>query len=241
MINEEDHLRIQCLVPGLNLQEALELANQVDDVLEEKHTFAYHEQAGYLTACPTNVGTGLRASVMVHLPALVLTKQINRIIAATTQLGLAVRGLYGEGTEATGNIFQFSNQLTMGHGEQEIVETLQSIAKQVVEQERSARRALLFGSRELLEDRIWRAYGTLRYARILSGQEALTMLSEVRLGIDLGIINDIPAETFNELLVSTRPNFLQKIAGRTDSEAGERDRIRAQLIRGKMREGKTNA
>ena len=120
------------------------MANRVDDILEEKHNFAYHEQTGYLTACPTNVGTGLRASVMVHLPALVLTKQINRIIPAVTQLGLAVRGLYGEGTEAIGNIFQLSNQLTMGHSEQEIVETLHSIAKQVVEQERAARQGLLF-------------------------------------------------------------------------------------------------
>lgn len=237
MINEEDHLRIQCLVPGLNLDDALEAANRVDDVLEAKHTFAYQGQVGYLTACPTNVGTGLRASVMVHLPALVLAKQINRLIAAVTQLGLTVRGLYGEGTEAIGNIFQISNQLTMGHHEEEIVEMLAGIAKQVVEQERSARQALMTGSREVLADRIWRAYGILRYARSISGQEALTLLSAVRLGIDLAIITDIPAATFNELLVSTRPNFLQKISGRTDSDASERDRLRAQLIRDKFKEG----
>jgi protein arginine kinase len=245
MINEEDHLRLQCLVPGLKLNDAYELADTVDDILEEKHTFAYNEQAGYLTACPTNVGTGLRASVMVHLPALVLTRQINRIVSAATQLGLAVRGLYGEGTEAFGNIFQISNQLTLGHSEQEIIDNLQAIAKQVVEQERSARQALVAGSAEALADRVWRAYGLLSHARIVSGQEALTLLSEVRLGIDLKIITAVPAEVFNELLVTTRPNFLQKIAGRPDVRAGERDQLRAQLIREKLtvnnREGKTNA
>lgn len=241
MVNEEDHLRIQCLVPGLNLKEACEMANKVDDILEERNSFAYDEQRGYLTACPTNIGTGLRASVMVHLPALVLTKQINRIIAAATQLGLAVRGLYGEGSEAIGNIFQISNQLTLGHTEQEIVDNLQSIAKQVVEQERSARQALLAETNEALADRVWRAFGILRYARIISGQEALTLLSEVRLGIDLGIITEAPAQVFNELLVTTRPNFLQKIAGKAEVEPAERDQLRAGLIRQKFKEGKTNA
>jgi protein arginine kinase len=246
MINEEDHLRIQCLVPGLNLKDASELANTVDDILEARHTFAFHEQAGYLTACPTNVGTGLRASVMVHLPALVLIKQINRIVSAATQLGLAVRGLYGEGTEAIGNVFQISNQLTLGHSEQEIIDNLQAIAKQIVEQERSARQTLAAGSAETLADRVWRAYGILSYARIISSQEALTLLSEVRLGIDLGIITAAPAEVFNELLVTTRPNFLQIIAGRPDLGPGERDGLRAHLIREKLtahntKEGTPNA
>jgi len=241
MINEEDHLRIQCLVPGLDLKSACDLANEVDDVIEAKHGFAYNEQVGYLTACPTNVGTGLRASVMVHLPALVLTRQINRVVAAATQLGLAVRGLYGEGTEAIGHIFQFSNQLTLGHSEQEIIDNLQAIAYQVVEQERFARQALLTGSGEALADRVWRAYGVLCYARIISGQEALTLLSEVRLGIDLEIITGVPATIFNELLVTTRPNFLQKVAGRTDIDPVERDRLRALLIREKFKEEKKNA
>ncbi|MDR3561500.1 MAG: protein arginine kinase [Negativicutes bacterium] len=239
MINEEDHLRIQCLVPGLNLRDANELANTVDDILEAKITFAYNEQAGYITACPTNIGTGLRASVMVHLPALVLTRQINRIMTAATQLGLAVRGLYGEGTEAFGNIFQISNQLTLGHSEQEIIDNLEGIAKQVVEQERLAREALIAGSGEALADRVWRAYGVLRYARIVSGQEALTLLSEVRLGIDLKIITGVPTAVFNELLVTTRPNFLQKIAGRPHIETAERDQLRAQLIREKLADQST--
>lgn len=241
MINEEDHLRIQSMVPGLNLQDAIALANSVDDIIEAKNTFAYAERVGYLTACPTNVGTGLRASVMMHLPALVLSRQMNRIVAAATQLGLAVRGLYGEGSEATGHIFQISNQLTLGHSEQEIIDNLQAIARQVVEQERAARKALVDSSPDALADRVWRAYGILRYARSLSGQEALNLLSEVRLGIDLKIITGTDAAVFNELLVTTRPNFLQKIAGRPDSDPGERDRLRAQLIREKLKEGKTNA
>jgi Arginine kinase len=241
MVNEEDHFRIQCLVSGLNLQDALALANRVDDVLEARNSFAYGERVGYLTACPTNVGTGLRASVMMHLPALVLSRQMNRIVTAATQLGLAVRGLYGEGTEAIGNIFQISNQLTLGHSEQEIIDNLQAIAKQVVEQERSARQVLADTSPAALGDRVWRAYGVLRYARTISGQEALRLLSEVRLGIDLKIITGVDAAVFNELLVSTRPNFLQKLAGRTESDHGERDRMRAQFIRDKLREEKTNA
>ncbi|MBP2649554.1 MAG: mcsB [Firmicutes bacterium] len=241
MINEEDHLRIQCLEPGLNLQGALNMANRIDDILEARHNFAFLEQCGYLTACPTNVGTGLRASVMVHLPALVLTRQMNRIIGAATQLGLAVRGLYGEGSEAIGNIFQISNQLTLGNSEQEIIENLQSIAKQVVDQERSARKALAESSQEAIADRVWRAYGVLRYARSINAKEAMTMLSEVRLGIDMGIIDGVPATVFNELLVTTRPNFLQKIAGRSEVQPNERDTMRAQLIREKIKGGKDNA
>ncbi|MDT8902741.1 protein arginine kinase [Anaeroselena agilis] len=241
MVNEEDHLRIQCLVPGLNLQEAFALANRVDDLLEAKHTFAFHESAGYLTACPTNAGTGMRASVMLHLPALVLTSQINRIVAAATQLGLAVRGLYGEGTEAIGNIFQISNQITLGHSEQDIIDNLQTIARQVVQQERVAREALTKKSADALADRVWRAYGVLCYARSISGQEAMSLLSEVRLGIDLELITGVEAAVFNELLVTTRPNFLQKIAGREEISPGERDRLRAQLIREKLKEGKPDA
>ncbi|MBP2645025.1 MAG: putative ATP:guanido phosphotransferase [Firmicutes bacterium] len=240
MVNEEDHLRLQCMEPGLNLQEAINTANRVDDILEAKQNFAFAEQCGYLTACPTNVGTGLRASVMVHLPALALSRQINRIIAAATQLGLAVRGLYGEGSEAIGNIFQISNQLTLGYSEQEIIDNLQSIAKQVVDQERTARKMLVENSKDAVADRVWRAYGVLRYARSVTGKEAMTLLSEVRLGIDIGIIGGVPATVFNELIVTTRPNFLQKLAGR-DVPPNDRDCLRAQLIREKIKEGNENA
>ncbi|VBB08495.1 phosphagen kinase active site signature [Lucifera butyrica] len=240
MINEEDHLRIQCMMPGLNLLAAAELASQIDDILEERCTLAFTEQMGYLTSCPTNLGTGLRASVMVHLPALVLTRQISRIVGAATQLGLAVRGLYGEGTEAVGNIFQISNQLTLGYSEQEIIANLSSVVKQVVDQERAARTALMTDSKDALSDRVWRAFGVLRYARSISGQEALSMLSEVRLGIDLKIIDEVPGVVFNELLVITRPNYLQKMAGREELEPGPRDRLRAQIIREKLKGGKSS-
>ncbi len=240
MVNEEDHMRIQCMMPGLNLNEALVLANSIDDAVESKIDIAFSEQMGYLTSCPTNLGTGLRASVMVHLPALVITRQMGRIVHAVTQLGLTVRGLYGEGSEAVGNMFQISNQLTLGYTEQEIVANLHSVVGQVVDHERTARGVLFAESQDTLADRIWRAYGVLRYARSISGQEALALLSEVRLGIDLEIIKQIPAQIFNELLVTTRPNFLQRLAARTDFEPAERNRLRAQLIREKISGGGSN-
>lgn len=234
MINEEDHLRIQCLEPGLDLKAALAKANKIDDLLEESLNFAFSEQLGYLTACPTNVGTGMRASCMLHLPALVISKQINRIIAAATQLGLAVRGFYGEGTEAIGNIFQISNQLTLGFTEEEIVDSLNSVVQQIVDQERAARQLLVTQSEQALVDRLWRSYGILRYARSMSGQEALSRLSEVRLGIDLGIITGLDPLIYNELLVTTRPNYMTKQAGTKDMDSETRDRARAEVIRTKI-------
>ncbi|MPL68252.1 Protein-arginine kinase [bioreactor metagenome] len=235
MVNEEDHLRIQCMKSGLNLDDALSLANQVDNAVEEKQDIAFNEQMGYLTACPTNLGTGLRASVMVHLPALVITRQLNRILNAFTQLGLAIRGLYGEGTEASGNIFQISNQLTLGYTEQGIIENLKSVAQQVVAHERTARNFLLRQSKSALADRVWRAYGALSFARSMSGQEALSLISEVRLGIDLKIIDEDPACLFNELLVTTRPNYLQKLADKRGVKEDDRDQLRAQVIRDTMK------
>lgn len=234
MVNEEDHLRIQCLMPGLNLMEAFNSANRVDDIIENKHTLAFNEELGYLTSCPTNLGTGLRASVMVHLPALVLTGQINRIVNAVIQLGLTVRGLYGEGTEAVGNIFQISNQLTLGFTEQEIIDNLYSVVKQVVDHERTARGGLYADTTDMLVDRVWRAYGTLKYARSISSQEALALLSDVRMGFELGIINEVSECNFNELMVVTRPNYLQKMSDRSELSANERKKLRAQIIREKL-------
>ncbi|AJQ29259.1 protein arginine kinase [Pelosinus fermentans] len=234
MVNEEDHLRIQCLMPGLNLVKAFTSANQVDDIIENKHALAFNEELGYLTSCPTNLGTGLRASVMVHLPALVLTGQINRIVNAVIQLGLTVRGLYGEGTEAVGNIFQISNQLTLGFTEQEIIDNLYSVVKQVVDHERTARGGLYADTTDMLVDRVWRAYGTLKYARSISGQEALALLSDVRMGYELGIINEGSNCNFNELMVITRPNFLQKMSDRPELSGNERKKLRAQIIREKL-------
>ena len=187
MINEEDHLRIQCLYPGFQIQEAWELASRIDDIFEEMADYAFDERRGYLTSCPTNVGTGIRASVMMHLPALVLSQQINRILSAVTQVGLAVRGIYGEGSEALGNLFQMSNQITFGQSEEEIIENLHSVARQIIEHESAARKRSLQNRSVRLEDRVNRSYGILSYAAIMDSKEAAQRLSDVRLGVDLGI------------------------------------------------------
>lgn len=233
MVNEEDHLRIQCLMPGLQLHEAWKLVDRLDDGLEKTLDYAFSEQLGYLTACPTNVGTGLRASVMVHLPGLVMTDQLKAVLLNISKLGFTVRGLYGEGTEATGNLFQLSNQITLGHTEEEIIQNLIAITAQLINQERAARQAVYQGRREQLEDRIWRAYGTLKNARMISSDETMKLLSQVRLGVDLGIIRDISPERITELMVLTRPAFLIKLAGR-DMTAMQRDVFRAELIRNRL-------
>ncbi|MDN4527230.1 protein arginine kinase [Fictibacillus fluitans] len=230
MINEEDHLRIQCLFAGFQLKEALKLAGELDDWLEEKVDYAFDEERGYLTSCPTNVGTGLRASVMMHLPALVLTKQISRIIPAINQLGLVVRGIYGEGTEAQGNVFQISNQITLGKSEEDIVEDLRGVVLQLIQQERAARNNLQQGLKIQLEDRIFRSYGVLANSRIIQSKEAAQCLSDVRLGIDLGVIQGISRSILNELMILTQPGFLQQYANEM-LNPDERDILRATLIR----------
>jgi protein arginine kinase len=234
MINEEDHIRIQCLFPGLQLTEALEMANQLDDWIETYVNYAYDEKRGYLTSCPTNVGTGMRASVMMHLPALVLTQQINRIIPAINQLGLVVRGIYGEGSEALGNIFQISNQITLGKSEEDIVEDLKSVVQQLIAQERMAREALVKTSNIQLEDRIFRSYGILTNSRIIESKEAAQCLSDVRLGIDLGYIKNVSRSILNELMILMQPGFLQQYAGGA-LRPSERDIRRATLIRERLK------
>ncbi|AIE58612.1 protein arginine kinase [Bacillus methanolicus] len=233
MINEEDHIRIQCLFPGLQLTEALNIANEVDDWMEEHVDYAFDENKGYLTSCPTNVGTGIRASVMMHLPALVLTQQINRIIPAINQLGLVVRGIYGEGSEALGNIFQISNQITLGKSEHDIVEDLKSVVRQLISQERSAREALAKTSNIQLEDRVFRSYGILANSRIIESKEAARCLSDVRLGIDMGYIKNLSKKILNELMILTQPGFLQQYAG-GPLRPDERDIRRAALIRERL-------
>src|SRR5690625_4427780 len=233
MVNEEDHVRIQVLMPGLQLPEALELADEIDNALDERVSYAFEERRGFLTACPTNVGTGLRASAMVHLPALATTNQMHRIVAAVGKFGLVVRGLYGEGTEASGNIFQFSNQVTLGHPESEIVQHLINVTRQVIDQEREARQTLLRRSKVRLEDRVMRAYGTLAHARVLSSAEALQLLSDVRLGIDTGLIDGLPPQILQELLVMIRPAHLQKRTGQ-DLGPDARDELRATLVRERL-------
>lgn len=230
MINEEDHIRIQCLSSGLRLQEVLENANRFDDWLEEKNDFAFDEKRGYLTSCPTNVGTGMRASVMMHLPALVLTQQLNHIIPAINQLGLVVRGIYGEGSEALGNLFQISNQITLGKSEIDIVEDLKSVVLQLIERERLARQMLLQNSKIHLEDRLYRSYGVLKNCRIIDSKEAAKCLSDVRLGIDLSLIGGVSRTILNELMILTQPGFLQQYAGELLGP-DQRDIRRAAIIR----------
>ncbi|MCL6454734.1 MAG: protein arginine kinase [Alicyclobacillus sp.] len=234
MVNEEDHLRIQCIMPGFRLAEAWQQANRVDDALESLLPYAFHERYGYLTACPTNVGTGIRASVMMHLPGLVLTGQIHRMLSAVSQVGLTVRGIYGEGSESVGNLFQVSNQITLGETEEEIIGNLSSIVHQLIEHERAARRALLSQNRGDLEDRVCRSFGILAYARKMDSKETLQRLSDVRLGIDLGIIRGVSASILKELMVVTQPAFLQKYF-REELTPGERDIRRAALIRERLR------
>jgi protein arginine kinase len=233
MINEEDHIRIQCLFPGLQLQKALKRASGIDDWIEAKADFAFDEERGYLTSCPTNVGTGLRASVMMHLPALVLTKKINRLIPAVNQLGLAVRGIYGEGTEAQGNIFQISNQMTLGKLEEDMAEDLTDVVQQVIQQEETARKQLYDTVKLQLEDRVYRSYGVLSNSRIIPSSEAAQCLSDVRLGIDLDMISGLSKSILNELMILTQPGFLQQYAGES-LNAEERDIRRAALIRERL-------
>lgn len=234
MINEEDHLRIQVLFPGLQLEKAWELASSIDNLLERELSFAFDDQVGYMTNCPTNVGTGIRASVMVHLPALAMTQQLNRLIPAIMQVGLAVRGIYGEGSEALGQLYQVSNQVTLGQSEEEIIDNLIGVVSQMIEHEQSARSRLTSISRVQIEDRVYRSLGILSQSRIMDSKEAMKRLSDVRLGIDLKMISDVGSNVMNELMVMIQPGFLQQYAGeRLNPE--ERDIRRADLIRERLR------
>ncbi|WP_088106019.1 protein arginine kinase [Halalkalibacter urbisdiaboli] len=234
MINEEDHLRIQCLFAGFELTRGLDIASYLDDWIEEKLTYAFDEKRGYLTSCPTNVGTGLRASVMMHLPALAMTQQLSRILPAINQLGLVVRGIYGEGSEALGNLFQVSNQLTLGKTEKDIVEDLRGVVLQLIQQERAAREVLMQNSKLQLEDRVYRSYGILSNSRIIESKEATQRLSDVRLGIDVGLIKGISGNILNELMILTQPGFLQQFAGEVLAPE-QRDERRAALIRERLK------
>lgn len=233
MVNEEDHLRIQCLSPGLQLIETYELANKLDSQLENLLPYAFHETFGYLTSCPTNVGTGLRASVMMHLPGLAMMKRIKALTQTLARFDMVVRGIYGEGSENLGNIYQISNQVTLGKSEDEIIDDLQTVVMQIIEQERNARKYFLNQSPIALEDRFSRDLGTLKYARIITSEEAATCLSSVRLGVDLGMIKEVPIQVLNECMILIQPGFVQQYAG-TTLEPGERDIFRAKLIREKL-------
>ena len=233
MINEEDHLRMQVMQSGFNLLEAFHIINQIDDALAKHLPYAFSPEWGFLTACPTNTGTGMRGSVMFHLPALVMSRQINRVLSAVAKLSFTTRGLYGEGTQASGNFFQISNQVSLGHSEEEILQDLNGLVRQLIEQEHQARQVLLTQNRSLLEDRIWRSYGILKSAHIINSQETIELLSMVRIGLDLGVIKDIDRGTVNELFILTQPAHLQKIEGRKLTSQ-ERDLKRAELLRRKI-------
>jgi protein arginine kinase len=233
MVNEEDHLRIQVMRSGLNLVEAFDIIDAIDDELSTLLPFAYDEQWGYLTACPTNTGTAMRGSVMMHLPALVMTKQINKVLSAISKLSFASRGFYGEGTQALGNFYQISNQVSLGHAERDILANINGLIKQVIDQEEQARQALLLQNKPMLEDKICRSWGLLRNARIMSSQEAVELFSMVRLGIDMGLIKEVNHKALNELFIMIQPAHLQKIEGKR-LNAFERDTKRASVIRQKL-------
>ncbi|MBI3407797.1 MAG: protein arginine kinase [Planctomycetes bacterium] len=235
MINEEDHLRLQVMRSGFALDEAWQDIDRLDDQIEQRVNYAFSEEFGYLTACPTNVGTGMRSSVMLHLPALVLTKQIEKVFRALQKINLAVRGLYGEGSRASGDFYQISNQVTLGKSETTILTEIREVIPQIISYERQARSTLTRESRQALHDRVRRAYGTLKNAMMMTSEETMDLLSSVRLGVNLGLIEDVSIPTVNELFIHTQPAHLQKLMGAAlDGE--ERNAARARYLSSRLRE-----
>lgn len=235
MINEEDHLRMQALRPGLQLKQAWQAIDGLDSKLERRLDYAFSPELGYLTACPTNLGTGIRVSAMLHLPGLVLGEQINQIIQAVNKLGLAVRGLYGEGTEALGNVFQVSNQMTLGESEADILEKMNKVLAQIIEHEENARTMLLEKKPKAVYNHIGRAYGTLANAHSISSKETMNLLSMMKLGVDFNLFPDIEPGLVDELFVITQPAHLQK-AHSEKLSAEERDLLRADMLRERLRD-----
>ena len=240
MINEEDHVRLQSMASGFQLAEAWAAADKVDDELADALDFAFSEEIGYLTSCPTNTGTGLRASVLIHLPALVLLQEIHKVLKSVMQVGLNVRGLYGEHSDVMGNLFQVSNQTTLGQSERDSIESLDRVARQVMETETRARERLVRDARVQTEDKVWRAYGLLRYCRAVSAQEVINLCSAVRLGVSLGLPGLCPLRVINELLVLTQPAHLQRYYGGELTPA-ERNVYRAQLVRERLAAAEGNS
>jgi len=235
MINEEDHIRYQVLQAGLDFELSFYELQDFDEQLEQELEFAYSKELGFLTACPSNVGTGMRASVLIHLPGLVLTKEIEKVLRGILQIGLTVRGLYGEGTETKGNLFQISNQQSLGRTELEIIEIIKKAVEKIISYERKARDYLLRNTRIEIEDKVWRAQAILANARIITSEEAMKLLTVLRMGVALGIVTNISLRTINELLILTKPANLQ-IYYNKEMPAEERDEQRATLIREKLKE-----
>ena len=230
MVNEEDHLRLQCFAPGMDLMGLWDKADKLDDLIEADNEYAFDEQYGYLTCCPTNLGNGLRGSVMMHLPALSLIGQLG-VLNQLGNIGMTVRGLYGEGSEAIGDLYQISNQLTLGQSENDILTNLYGVNQQLIREERNARDYLLEHNRVQLEDRCWRALGTLTHARYLSSREALSLISLVRLGVAVGIIGHLTLEAVSNLYMLVQPGYLQLIAKNNDINETERDLLRAKQVK----------
>jgi protein arginine kinase len=230
MVNEEDHIRIQSLQPGLNLQEAWRAADQLDDELESHLTYAFSPKLGYLTSCPSNVGTGMRASVMLHLPGLVFMEEMDPVINGISKIGLAVRGMWGEGTEAAGNMFQISNQITLGRREDEIIAHLEQIVCELIEHENNARLRLMKDRAPMVEDHVARAFGILSNARMITSSEALNLLSTLRLGLDLGLGNQFSQRDIDMLFIAIQPAHLQKLQNK-NLEPDDRDVVRAEMLR----------
>ena len=230
MINEEDHLRMQALRPGLQLRQAWNAIDRLDTALEKKLDYAFSNDLGYLTACPTNLGTGIRVSAMLHLPGLVLAEQINPIIQSVNKLGLAVRGLYGEGTEALGNVFQVSKQMTLGETEAAIVERLEKVLSQIIEHEENSRQILMEQRPKVIYNHIGRAYGILANAHSITSKETMNFLSLFRLGVDMGVFPGVDRSLVDELFLTTQPAHLQrKLSDKMTAE--ERDIVRADMLR----------
>lgn len=233
MVNEEDHIRIQALFSGIQLEKAYMVCDGIDSIISEKADYAFDDKYGYLTSCPTNIGTGMRASVMLHLPALVMTGYMKSILESCNKVGVTVRGIYGENSEAVGDMFQVSNQISLGRKEEETIASIDGICKQIIDRERTLRLQLYKQSVYNFEDKIFRSYGLLLNARIITTQECFKLVSDVRLGVSMGIIKDIDIATLNEILVLSQPATLQKISGKQLCE-DERDIKRADLIRMKI-------
>lgn len=235
MVNEEDHLRLQVMRSGMSLDEAWQTIDRVDDALEARLTYAFHDQFGYLTACPTNVGTGMRASVMLHLPALGLTKEIEKLFRSLQKINLVVRGLYGEGSRASGDLYQISNQVTLGKSEGRVLQEIREVIAQILQYERRARQLLMKERKQAEQDRVARAIGTLGSATMITSEETMELLSAVRLGINLRLLEDLPPTTVNQLFIHTQAAHLQKLMG-TPLDGEERNAARAKYLRNKLRE-----
>jgi protein arginine kinase len=233
MVNEEDHLRIQAITSGLEMDRTMELAGQYDNEVGRLLEYDYDSDFGFLTACPTNVGTGLRASVLIHLPGLVLTRDIEKIIQKITKMGLAVRGFYGEGTDVLGNLFQISNQTTLGQSESDILEAIERATRIIISDEAAARGRLKEEAYDQICDKIWRAYGILKHARVLSSEEVMNLLSAVRLGLAMNILKELNVETINDILLLSQPAHLMKYY-REEMDADRRDIVRAEMVREKL-------